>query len=801
MRIRGKLTLSHLAMLVIPLLLVAIILDFKLEAQIDSLSSTAEKDGIQVLTKQSSDALEGAAFSFLQAVGASRKGQMDAYFKQRVIDLEALSETHDLWEAYEELKAYHDEMQTPPDGSYDVTTQKYQDIWKKFEPGFASYTDPNGYGYYDVFMICAAHGHVMYSQAKESDLGQNVHHGPLKDSGLGEAYRRVVKTGKTVFVDFRPYAPSNNQPCGFIATPIYHEEKMIGVLVFQLSLAQINQIMQERTGMGQSGETYLVGSDYFMRSDSFMDSKNYSVEASFRNRNKAQSDMIEKALQGETGSTVGSDYTKAITKKDNIVLSYYAPLDIMDTRWAFMSEIDKSEALAAVASMEETSGKVVSDLGEKKVGILKDVNIIIYGLLAILSVIGAGIALYIAASIAKPIVNTVMNIRKVAEEGDLSVSVSQGILVRQDEIGELGNALQSLLVASRQQADLADALADGDWTKSIAIRSENDQLGHALSRMVEQVSAVLSEVSAAVTQVSGGADQVSDASQSLSQGATEQAASLEEITSSMTQLASQTTANAENARQTQALAASARDAGNSGDQQMSKLVASMEDINRSAQDIQKIIKVIDDIAFQTNLLALNAAVEAARAGRHGKGFAVVAEEVRSLAGRSAKAASETTTLIENTVQQITSGNALAKDTAEQLKDIVVHAAKVVDISSEVASASNEQAQGVSQINIGLTQIDSVTQHNTANAEETASAAEEMNGQALMLKNLVGRFRLNDHAGHAAGISHQPHARGHGGEYGERNKRISHVASDMGQTGRVVRPQEQIRLDDSEFGKF
>ena len=308
------------------------------------------------------------------------------------------------------------------------------------------------------------------------------------------------------------------------------------------------------------------------------------------------------------------------------------------------------------------------------------------------------------------------------------------------ETQELLSIVNGLVESVRERSVLATNIAKGDLTSNIKIHSEKDELGIALDSMVNNLREVMREMKLSGEQMSNGSTQVSDSSQSLSQGATQSAASLEEISATMHEMASQTKSSAENATTANVLAKDASNAAQRGNQQMQQMVTAMHEINDAGQDINKIIKVIDEIAFQTNLLALNAAVEAARAGQHGKGFAVVAEEVRNLAARSAKAASETAEMIESTVSKAQRGAETADHTAVALKEIEDGITKVTDLVAEIAAAANEQALGISQINEGLGQIDQVTQQNTANAEESAAASEELSSQADQLRQMLLRFK-------------------------------------------------------------
>jgi len=260
-------------------------------------------------------------------------------------------------------------------------------------------------------------------------------------------------------------------------------------------------------------------------------------------------------------------------------------------------------------------------------------------------------------------------------------------------------------------------------------------IGITLS-IIRPIKRIIDALTSGSEQVAAASGQVSAASQSLAEGATEQAAGLEETSSSLEEMSSMTKQNADNAQQANTLAAEARKAANTGAESMGRMNQAIQEIQKSSDETSKIIKVIDEIAFQTNLLALNAAVEAARAGEAGKGFAVVAEEVRNLAMRSAEAAKNTSNMIEESVKNASNGVDIANEVGKVLDEIVQSVGKTTDLVSEIAAASQEQAQGIDQVNTAIAQMDKVTQQNAANAEESASASEELSSQAESMNDIV-----------------------------------------------------------------
>ena len=452
------------------------------------------------------------------------------------------------------------------------------------------------------------------------------------------------------------------------------------------------------------------------------------------------------------------------------------------------------------------TGVYVDDIMKNIASILV---VILFATVVFMVIMGL-IGILFAQSISRNMMLVVKQAESIAL-GDLKVEKAN--IKSKDETGILVRSFGNMLDSLKVKMEVMERIANGDLTAEVKKASEKDNLGESLTKMQDSLNEILNNVNASVEQVTNGAGQVSAASQQLSQGASEQASSLEEITSSVTEISSQTKQNTDNAIMMNGLAKESRDKAEQGNSQMKDLVSAMAEINKSADEIKKIVKAIDDIAFQINLLALNANVEAARAGKYGKGFAVVAEEVRNLAVRSANSVKETNQMVEDTIKNIANGNHLVEVTSKQLAEIVDGSAKVSDIAEEVATASKEQTQGLDQITTGLGQIDQVTQENTASAEESAAASEELSAQAQQLKAMVSKFKLREsEAAKKDAVSNDLIQKIKSELAREQNLKVEHLQlqhkdakaetkDKKAAEKKIVNPKEVIKLDDDNFGKF
>lgn len=573
-----------------------------------------------VSLQKASSALEKQAFSQLEAVQTLKKKQLENYFDQIKINMNSVKSNPTFLSAMEEFTSAFDDGGLGGE-MWDVSEQYYR----------PQITDVIGeYGYEDLYLI-SIKGDIVYSDRKAGDLGKNVTSGSLKNSGLSLAFKGSEQQ-ELSFGDFAPYEPGGNKPACFIAARITDmDDAWAGSVAIRVPLSKINSITQERIGMGETGETYLVGPDKLMRSDSYIDPEFHTVDTSFQNSAKGivDTEATRAALGGQSGRGVIENY------RDIDALTFYEPIEMFDTRWAFITEIEESEAFKAVHDLR--------------------------WLIGIVAICALGAILFVAWAI----------------------------------------------------------------TRSIAA----------------PINRIIAKLRSGSEQVNSASTLVASASQSLADGSSDQAASIEETSSALEEMSAMTKQNADHADQANAIMVKSRGIVEKSNESMATLTASMTEISHSSDQTSKIVKTIDEIAFQTNLLALNAAVEAARAGEAGAGFAVVADEVRNLALRATEAAKGTADLIEGNVERILRGSEIVSSTNTAFQEMAKSSSSAEELVAEIASASKEQAHGINQISVAVTEIDRKVQEAAATAEESASASEEMSKQSQEMKEIVEELVL------------------------------------------------------------
>ncbi len=397
-------------------------------------------------------------------------------------------------------------------------------------------------------------------------------------------------------------------------------------------------------------------------------------------------------------------------------------------------KISDGPALAAFSTLQKKLSQQVLDGESAITNTINNTKIVLVAL-TLLSLLGLAIFFVVVRkNIIKPIADAAEKFQEL-NTGNLDARLDSN---RNDEIGQLSSSFNHFAETLKEEVISAfQHLADGNFTFKAS-----GLIAKPLAEANAGLTNVIATIQTASAQISNDTRIVAETSSSLANGVTQQAAALEEISASMVRMNEQTSNNASNAATANQLSSEAKNAAENGNRQMQGMVQAMEDIKESGQSIGKIIKVIDEIAFQTNLLALNAAVEAARAGQHGKGFAVVAEEVRNLAARSAKAAQETTALIEGSAEKTENGAKLAERTAVALSGIVDGINKVSDLVEEIAAASQEQSQGISQVNQGLSQLENVNAQSTSNAEQSAAIAEQLSAETTKMQSMLAKFKVD-----------------------------------------------------------
>lgn len=594
---------------------------------------------------------------------------------------------------------------------------QYLGVWSCWEPNALDNMDAQ---YANTYGSDATGRFISYWESANGNIVLTA----LKDyttAGVGDYYLLAKNSGKeTILEPFQYEIDGKALWMTSLVVPIKASNgNTLGVVGIDISLDELQSIEFDK-GQYSSTYAYALSNSGICVYHHNTDILGWNVKDV--DKHEKMDEILAAVKQGEHYSY----YSKSATTEEPVRRTV-VPITIGDTEtpWSLTVSIEEQEVMA--------STKQVSTM-----------------LIIIIIVLILAITVFLIIIIRISITNRIKKITHAAEEianGNFDVELT---VTSEDELGKLARAFKRTidqLVNYQGYIDEVSGALSSVSNGDLTVVPQRDYVGQFkklkdnMQALLQKLNDTMSEINQSADQVASGSDQVASGAQALSQGATEQASSIQELSATITEVTQQIRENADHAKLANDKAKSAGSEINLSNTQMKRMVSAMDDINGKSAEISKIIKVIEDIAFQTNILALNAAVEAARAGSAGKGFAVVADEVRNLASKSADAAKNTTALIEETLVAVQEGTEIATETAQSLEESERVTQEAVTLIDRITEASERQAVATAQINTGVEQIAAVVQTNSATAEESAAASEELSSQSSLLKQLVGQFKL------------------------------------------------------------
>ena len=582
----------------------------------------------------------------------------------------------------------------------------YSAAHAKFHPWFRQFLEARGY--YDVFLLSKS-GAVVYTVFKELDYATSLKTGEWRDTDLAHSFEKAVKaTGANpiVFHDFKPYAPSADAPASFIATRVVDQnQETLGVLVFQMPIDRINTLMRQSEGLGETGETYITGGDFLMRSDS-----RFSKEPTIL-KTKVETETVKRALSGKSGVQETLDY------RGVPVLSAYGPIEFEGVKWAVLAEVDEAEVMIPVNDMK--------------------LFMLIAGAIVLTAILIVGVLL--SRGLSGPIAGMTSYMTLLAD-GDTETDVPAR--ERADEIGEMAAAVQvfkdNKIEAERLEAErLADQRAKQERAENIANRTR--QFDDVVSDALKSVDVASKQMDTSAQTMSSAAEETNIQSSTVAAAAEQAAinvqtvaAAAEELSSSISEISRQVT------RSRDITANAVTEAERANDM--------VHGLDQAAGRIGEVVQLINDIAEQTNLLALNATIEAARAGDSGKGFAVVAAEVKNLANQTSRATEEIGEQVSSVQSATMEAVQVIKDVASTVEQINLIARDITDAveqqnvaTSEIASSVEQVAAGTNDVSSNITGVTQAASQTGQVAEDVLSAASQLSSQSASLRSEVDGF--------------------------------------------------------------